>query len=449
MENAQILLVDDEKIILNSLSRELKTNNFVVATAETGEEAIAKLMADTYDLVVTDLKMEGMDGIEVLKRAKQIRPDASVIILTGHGDLSSAIDAVRFGADDYLLKPCDIDELLFRITNCLEKKEPQISEVVASDALLKTYEEFHKIVGRAPSMRELHKLIREAAGVNLPVLIQGESGTGKELVARNIHDASPRKDKPFIAINCAALPHELLESELFGHVKGAFTGAIKDKKGRFELANNGTIFLDEIGEMDPATQVKLLRVLQENAFERVGGTQTIKVDVRLISATNKELDEEVRNGCFRLDLYYRLCVVPIMVPPLRDRSSDIPLLIDHFLDRFGRQTVDKVPQVSSEALSLLKDYNWPGNIRELQNVVQFALMKCKGKSIELEHLPAYIEENAQRGKMDTSWGRKRKLDEQSVLAALKKTNGNKLAAAKELGVARATLYRFIKDKMGG
>jgi len=284
--------------------------------------------------------------------------------------------------------------------------------------------------------------------VNLPVLVQGESGTGKELVARNIHDASPRKDKPFIAVNCAALPHELLESELFGHAKGAFTGAIRDKKGRFELADGGTIFLDEIGEMDPAVQVKLLRVLQENSFERVGGTQTIKVDVRLISATNRELDEEVKSGGFRLDLYYRLCVVPVMVPPLRDRPGDIPLLIDHFLVRSSGQISNKVPRVNQTVLSLLKEYNWPGNIRELQNVVQFALMKCKGQTIDVEHLPAYIEENVQLGSMNTLCGRKRKLDEQSVLAALRKTGGNKVEAAKDLGVARATLYRFIKDKMG-
>jgi len=397
MGNTQILLVDDEKIILNSLSRELKTNNFAVTTAESGEEAVAKLKSDTYDLVVTDLKMEGMDGIEVLKHAKQIRPDAAVIILTGHGDLNSAIDAVRFGADDYLLKPCDIDELLFRISNCLEKKESQMPEAIDAQARLRTYEESNKLVGKDLSMRELHKLIQEAAGVNLPVLVQGESGTGKELVARNIHDASPRKDKPFIAVNCAALPHELLESELFGHAKGAFTGAIRDKKGRFELADGGTIFLDEIGEMDPAVQVKLLRVLQENSFERVGGTQTIKVDVRLISATNRELDEEVKSGGFRLDLYYRLCVVPVMVPPLRDRPGDIPLLIDHFLVRSSGQISNKVPRVNQTVLSLLKEYNWPGNIRELQNVVQFALMKCKGQTIDVEHLPAYIEENVQLG----------------------------------------------------
>ena len=446
MENTEVLLVDDEKIILNSLSRELKTNNFNVATAESGEEAVAKLKASPYDLVVTDLKMEGMDGIEVLKQAKQLCPEAAVIILTGHGDLNSAIEAVRFGADDYLLKPCDIDELLFRISNCLEKQEPKEKEEPGATSV-KRYEESHRIIGKDASVRELHELIQEAAGVNLPVLIQGESGTGKELVAQAIHAASPRKDKTFIAVNCAALPHELLESELFGHVKGAFTGAIRDKKGRFELADGGTIFLDEIGEMDLAVQIKLLRVLQEGEFERIGGTQTIKVDVRLISATNKELEEEVKSGNFRLDLYYRLCVVPITVPPLRERCGDVPLLAAHFLAQSGKQVGKGSPQLSADALSSLTGYPWPGNIRELQNVVQFALMKCKGQSICLEHLPAYIVENAQTAPLSNFYGRKRKLDEQSVLEALKKAKGNKVEAAKELGVARATLYRFLNDKM--
>jgi DNA-binding NtrC family response regulator len=452
MENKQILLVDDETLILKTLSRELKANNFKVQTAESGEEAVNKLSSEVFDLVLTDLQMIGMGGIEVLKQAKQLHPHIPVVILTGHSDLNSAIDAVRYGADDYLLKPCDIDELVFRISTCLDKAATQSDAAGGVDGARpgKNSANSTTIIGRHSSMVELNKLIQEAAEVDLPVLILGESGTGKELVARSIHDASPRKDRPFVVVNCAALPHELVESELFGHVKGSFTGAIRDKKGRFELADGGSIFLDEIGELAPDVQVKLLRVLQESTFEQVGSSMTIKVDVRLISATNRELMEEVRQGIFRLDLYYRLCVVPIDMPPLRKRSSDIPLLAEYFIARFIRERDGKMetPQLENEVLSLLREYDWPGNIRELQNVVQFALMKSKGSHLRMEHVPSYLKEYRQKQAVEQLSVRKiRKLDRQSVLDALQKTEGNKVEASRELGVARATLYRFIKEEM--
>lgn len=450
MDTPHVLLVDDEKIILKSLARELRTNNFAVSTAESGEEALVQLHDNSFDLVITDLKMEGMSGLGVVKHVKQTRPESATIILTGHGDLNSAIEAMRCGADDYLLKPCNIDELLFRVVHCLEKKSSPSADIKKDTGqALNTDKYPYQIVGEDPSMAELDKLIHEAAGVNLPVLIQGESGTGKELVARNIHDVGPRKDKPFIAVNCAALPVELVESELFGHVKGAFTGAVQDKKGRFELANNGTIFLDEIGELPLEIQVKLLRVLQENTFERVGDAKSTKINVRLICATNRQLEHEVKKNNFRLDLYYRVCVVPINVPPLRMRKDDVPLLVGHFVKRFGRRTCSNTPCISSSAVSLLKEYNWPGNIRELQNVVQFAMMKSKGETIEPDHFPAYLQGN-QQGEEPAflAAGRTKKLDEQSVLEALRRTEGNKTETAKILGVARATLYRFIKEEMG-
>jgi len=309
----------------------------------------------------------------------------------------------------------------------------------------------NRIIGRHKSIIELYNLLHEAAQVDLPVLIQGESGTGKELVAQAIHNASHRKDKPFIPVNCGALPHGLLESELFGHVKGAFTGAIRDKKGRFELADGGTIFLDEIGELDPAVQVKLLRVLQEKAFERIGGVNTIKVNVRLISATNKQLDEEVNADRFRLDLYYRLCVVPITVPPLRQRKEDIPLLSEHFIAKFGDQFGGLQRKVSPDTYALLQAYSWPGNIRELQNVLQFSLMKAKGAIIEPQHLPSYITHHTAliepKKALTHKKSRVKKLDENSVLKALRKSQGNKVEAARELGVARATLYRYLNDHM--
>lgn len=309
------------------------------------------------------------------------------------------------------------------------------------------------ILGHHPKVKELHRLLHEAALVALPVLIQGETGTGKELAAQAIHNAGSRRNKPFIPVNCGALPHGLLESELFGHVKGAFTGAIRDKKGRFELADGGTIFLDEIGELAPAVQVKLLRVLQEGSFERIGGIDTVKVDVRVISATNKNLEEEVAAGRFRLDLFYRLCVVPVIAPPLRERIKDIPLLVEHFLSKYGKHFGKRKPlSISPQALAILKEYSWPGNIRELQNVIQYSLMKCKGQGIEPSHFPAYILKRVQPDKSEqaarsTGKFRKRKLDEQTVIEVLRKAEGNKAEAAKILGVARASLYRFIRENM--
>jgi len=309
---------------------------------------------------------------------------------------------------------------------------------------LKEEQSFAGIIGRDAKMQELFETIREVAQANVPVLIQGESGTGKELVAAAIHNESPRADKQFVPVNCGALPDGLLESELFGHVKGAFTGAIRDKKGRFELADGGTIFLDEVGDLSPAMQVKLLRVLQEGTFEPVGSEKTIKVDVRVISATNKDLRQEMKAKRFREDLFYRLCVVPITLPPLRERRNDIPLLVEHFLRRACEQSGRQVPMVSDEAISILMDYDWPGNVRELQNALQFALIKCRGDIILPDHLPPTVTQG--RSVETPIRARRRKLDIQTVSEALKKTNGNKVRAAKLLGVSRATLYRFLTSQ---
>ncbi|MCB2183364.1 MAG: sigma 54-interacting transcriptional regulator [Desulfobulbaceae bacterium] len=312
-----------------------------------------------------------------------------------------------------------------------------------------------KIIGNHGSLEEIYDLIYETSRVDLPVLVQGASGTGKELVAHAIHDAGPRRDMPFVTVNCGALPHGLLESELFGHEKGAFTGAVHSKKGRFELANEGTIFLDEIGELDFSIQAKILRVLQEGTFERIGGTKTLKVDARVISATNRKLEDEVAAGRFRLDLYYRLCVVPINVPSLQERETDIPLLAEHFLEQTAHNFGKTKKILSPESLELLVMHDWPGNVRELQNVIQFSIMKCETETIEPYHLPHYIQTQSNYPVSNNSAlatflhknTSGKKLDQVAVMSALEKTDGNKTAAAKLLGVGRATLYRFLQKNL--
>ncbi len=318
-----------------------------------------------------------------------------------------------------------------------------VTEVTELRYQLKSVQSFHGIIGEDENMQVVYQMIRDMAPSDCPVLIQGESGTGKELVATAIHGESKRFGQPLVTVNCAALPEGILESELFGHVKGAFTGAVRDKKGRFELANGGTIFLDEIGELTMNMQVKLLRVLQEQIIDPVGADHQVKINVRVISATNKNLKEMIKEGTFREDLFYRLCVVPIMMPPLRERRTDIPQLVNHYIQRFSQQAGSKVQRVSADAMHLFLDYSWPGNIRELQNALQYSLIKCKGKILEPQHLPMEIT-SVQNNSPSTKVGRRRKLNDDEVAQALQEANGNKLQAAKLLGVGRATLYRFLE-----
>jgi two-component system NtrC family response regulator len=383
-----ILVVDDEKNYLLVLSAVLEEEGYEVLTALSGPEAIEIQKASDIDLVLTDMKMPTMDGIELLERIKAHDPDLPVIMMTAHGTVDKAVEAIQKGAYTYILKPFDNDRLILYV-----KKAMAIFQVVKENRRLRSVVEsqyrFGSIIGKSKAIRDVFDTIQKVAPANASVLIEGESGTGKELVAKAIHFNSPRRDQPFVAVNCSALAEGLLESELFGHEKGAFTGAVSSKKGRFELAHGGTLFLDEIGELSANLQVKLLRVLQEKVFERVGGVRPITVDIRVIAATNKNLKEEMRAGRFREDLYYRLDVVHIVIPPLRERGEDIRLLVDHFIAKYAGERKQSAPVkgVTQDVDRLFYEYNWPGNVRELENVIERAMILCPTDIISERDLP--------------------------------------------------------------
>jgi DNA-binding NtrC family response regulator len=385
--------------------------------------------------MIVDLRMPGMSGLELLEKVRTGFPDTSVLILTAYGTIKSAVTAVKMGAYDYICKPFMPEEILAAITNIVEQKR-----------LLHEYEyEFEKLIGKHPSMTEVYKLINQVSKTNCTVLVLGESGTGKELVAYAIHHNSDRKSKPFIKVSCAAIPEGVLESELFGHERGAFTNAYYKRKGRFELAHGGTLLLDEIGDMPMSTQVKLLRVLQEREFERVGGNETISVDVRIVATTNKNLDIAVKEEKFREDLYYRLSVVPIHLPPLKERKDDIPLLIGHFLRKFSEKNHKMVSNLSKDVLDLLMAYDWPGNVRELENVIERAVVLSKGDTITPHYLPAHIRDSSVGGL--SLWVRSRSLKEaerQLLIWTLERANWNIKKAAGMLQISRGTLYSKMR-----
>jgi len=394
MENEKsILIVDDEPNIRRVLEAVFAKEKYQVFTAENGRKALEIISTEPHlNVVLCDLIMPDMNGIEVLKEALQINPRLSLVMITAHGTIKTAVDAMKLGAFDYITKPFDMDEIKLVAKNALERSR-LLGENIELKQELKTRFQFENIVGSSTKMREVYKVVERVANSNATVLIRGESGTGKELIARAIHYNSPRASKPFIAVSCAALPETLLESELFGHEKGAFTGAVGQKAGRFELANHGTLFLDEVPEISPAVQVKLLRALQEREFERVGGTKTIKVDVRVIAATNRNLEELVEMGQFRPDLYYRLQVIQIFIPPLRDRREDIPELVEHFIQKFNQANGKRVKAVSPETMELLMKYNWPGNVRELENAIERGVVLAEegAELITPDLLPAAIQ----------------------------------------------------------
>ncbi|MBI5776390.1 MAG: sigma-54-dependent Fis family transcriptional regulator [Nitrospirae bacterium] len=385
----KILIVDDERSLRDVLSIMLKRAGYDISVASDGDEAIARIEKELFDLVITDLKMPKVGGLDVLKAVKDASPDSVVLLITAFASAESAVEAMKLGAYDYLTKPFQVDEVQLIIRNALEKRrlatENMLLKREMAEKALQT-----RLIGKSDAMQKVFDVIKKVADTKSNVLICGESGTGKELVARAIHASSARARMPFVPVNCSALPETLLESELFGYMKGAFTGAATNKAGLFEVANGGSIFLDEIGETTPATQVKLLRVLQEREFRRVGGTQDVKVDVRVIAATNKDLEKAVAEGVFREDLYYRLDVIPITLPPLRQRAEDIPMLAQHFLEKFSRAGGTSAPTLSADVLKLLMAHEWKGNVRELENLIERAVAFGGGATIKEEDVAAWL-----------------------------------------------------------
>jgi two-component system response regulator AtoC len=442
----KILIVDDEVSIREIIQKNLsQTGGFNVEAAQNGLEAIEKIEKEVFDLVLTDLKMPEMDGLELLKNIKGTRPEVMVILMTAFGSIETAVEAMKMGADDYITKPFNIDHLLLRISK-VQKESLLLKENRLLRMEVRKKFEFNNIIGKSKKMQEIFSLIEKVAPGNSTVIIYGGSGTGKELVAKAIHYHSPRADKPFIPFNCGAIPETLVESELFGHTKGAFTGAIQAKRGLFEEANGGTLFLDEISTILPSAQVKLLRVLQEKELMKVGSTERTKIDVRMIAATNENLEENMKTGKFREDLFYRLHVFPIFLPDLKDRKEDISLLAYHFLDRYSREAKKGIKGITKEAMKLLLEYPWPGNVRELENTIERAVIMTDQDHLIPNDFPKDLIEGSsemiKRGVKD----RKSLNDIKSeyIKEILKEVGGNKRMASEILKVNPRTLYRLEK-----
>ncbi len=443
-----ILAVDDDKSISTLVKSILSLEKQYEVTTVTNGEACLKYIRDQLpDLILMDIQMPGIDGIETLKRVKEFDPRIPVVMMSGHGTIERAVRSMKLGAYDFITKPIERERLLITVKNALMTSSLK-REVDELKSELKQKYTFKNIIGQSGVMQEVFKAVEKIVDSNVTVLIQGESGTGKELIARAIHyHSKTRANKPFVAVNCTALPESLLESELFGHEKGSFTGAVGRRIGKFEQANTGTIFLDEVGLMSPTTQAKVLRVLQEREFERVGGTELIKVDVRVISATNKDLEEAMKKGEFREDLYYRISVFPIKLPPLRERKEDIPLLAAHFLKKYNEQENKQIEGISPDALELLMAYNWPGNVRELENAIERAVVLASDKEITPKELPAAVRSIGEKKLYESdntlsSWIEK--LEEEALRQALLENEGNISKTAKKLGIGRATIYRKAK-----
>jgi DNA-binding NtrC family response regulator len=438
-----ILIVDDDEITCNLLEEVLSKEGYVVDKALNGREAIDKGENKPYDVVLTDIRMIDVDGMEVLRAYRQKSPDSIIIMMTAFGSIETAIRAIKEGAYDYVSKPFKLDEIKLTIRRALEQKRLLQENLFYRQELITKYK-LENIVGRSPQMLQVYKTVARVAESRSTVLIAGESGTGKELVARAIHFNSPRSSKPYVAVDCGSLAETLLESELFGHVRGAFTGAVTNKKGLFEEADNGTCFLDEVGDISLAMQAKLLRVIQEHEIKRVGGTETTKIDVRIIAATNKNLEELVAEKKFREDLFYRLNVVSIHLPPLRERLDDIPFLADHFLRKYAAENEKPVSRISAEVLDLLLRYQWPGNVRELENVIERAVTLSPHSLILPEDLPRRlrVEPSEISATSLPSQVSLTELEKIYIKKVLEETGGNKKRAAYILGIDRRTLYRM-------
>ena len=449
-----ILVVDDEAGVRASLTGILSDEGYLVEAVQSGEAALAALAARRYDLVLLDVWLPGADGLEILARIRETDAELPVVVISGHGTIETAVKAVRLGAQDFVEKPLSLEKTLLAVRNALRRGRLE-TEV---RALRQKLDERYVMIGESPALRRLRAEIAQAAPSNGRALIYGENGTGKELVARAIHDQSRRSAGPFVEVNCAAIPEELIESELFGHVKGAFTGALAARKGKFELADGGTLFLDEIADMSLKTQAKVLRALQERRIEPVGGAGSVEVDVRVIAATNKNLEEEIRAGRFREDLYFRLSVIPFHVPPLRERREDVPRLARHFMDVLSAEHGRRPREIASEVLALLAELPWPGNVRELRNIVERLVIMAPAERIEVRHLPASLlgslPDGAARGAADearrdatatgTLVAARDEFERRFILRKYDECGGNMSRTAEALGVERSNLYRKMK-----
>jgi two-component system, NtrC family, response regulator AtoC len=445
-ERARILLIEDEEVSRETLTRLLKNAGYAVKGAGAGDTAFQLLAIEQFDIIVTDLFLPDVNGIDILKRVKESAPQTEVILITGHASAETAVQAMKEGAFDYITKPLNFEELQIILTKAIEKHQ-LLNENVYLKKQLRDKFGFANIIGNSPAMQQVFSRMKRIANTDSTVLVLGESGTGKELVAKALHFNGPRREKPFIAVNCAAIPESLLESELFGHVKGAFTGAIRDKIGKFEAANLGTVFLDEIGTMPMHLQTKLLRVLQEQEVERVGSTRPIKLDVRVISATNINLEEEVKKGNFREDLFYRLNVIPITIPPLRERNEDILPLIKHFIEKICLEMKRPVMSISKEAIETLELYNWPGNVRELENAVERMVALTDGTLISFQDIPHNIREQVMTRVTERGVDLAKTINEiekQMIIEALLLSKGVKAQAASMLKLNRTTLVEKMR-----
>jgi DNA-binding NtrC family response regulator len=442
MSKANILIVEDDDLMQGMLKDALSKDEYKVSIASDGINGWEKFQYSDFDLALIDLKLPGMDGITLIEKMQKQSPETIKIIMTAYGTVETAVDAMKKGAYDYITKPFLSEELILIVQKGLELRKLKRENLLLRKELSQKFA-LGNIIGKSNKMQKIFSLIETIAAGRSTILIQGESGTGKEMIAEAIHHSSPRKNNLLIKVSCAALPETLLESELFGHEKGAFTDAIKKKKGRFELAHQGTLFLDDVDDMNPAVQVKLLRVLQEREFERIGGTETISVDVRIIAASKTDLQKEIANGKFREDLFYRLNVVPIVLPPLRDRQEDIPLLVKHFMDMYTKE-INKKVEISPETLQQMIYYNWPGNIRELENLVERLISVSVNKIIYPDDLPQnfiikrkWSPENLKKIVQDT--------EKEHIIKVLKLTEGKKKEAASILGITPKTLWQKMKE----
>ncbi len=446
---ASILIIEDKESMRKMLCKTLETEGYEVDSFGEGQEALDKVKEKQFDLVLTDLKLPNLDGIEVLKNIKEIDPDITVIVMTAFGTIETAVEAMKLGAFDFLTKPFDTEHMVVLVKKAIENRRLLTENFLLKEELNHNWGT-QLIIGKSENMKEISRLVQKVAPSDTTALLLGESGTGKELFARAIHNLSPRRDAPYIAINCAAIPGELLENELFGSEKGAFSGAYSRKIGKFELAEGGTIFLDEIGDLDIALQAKILRVLQEKQIERLGGAKIINVNVRLIAASNVDLKEATQRRQFREDLFYRLSVFPIHIPPLRERREDIPTLVDFFITRYCKEMNKPKKGVSPEALSLLEKYHWPGNVRELENTIERAIILCEGKRILPEHLAIRIPTTAEirlregAGLKEVGAHAQAEAERSLILRVLSQTRGNKRKTAEILKIDYTTLFEKIR-----